>query len=294
MTKWSKKEVISEIIDKYITGEYTMAALGREYGLTQSGIAGIMRRNKINTDSTIMSRLNRIYNIDHKYFNIINERSAYYLGLLYADGSNDTEKSYIRLGLQERDRDILDKFKIDIQSDKPLYFVKSKSEKVRNTYILSISSREMSNRLEQLGCHKNKMYTLKFPTEEQVPEKYIRHFLRGMWDGDGSSSLHIDNKNKMRMTTSLTGTFDICNNISKTIRKYLDVSSSIHAKPTGNGVHTIFISGPIAGYKFFRWLYKDSDLWLERKYNKFLDQSNKIKERMIVSYQLRNALEGIL
>ena len=64
-------------------------------------------------------------------------------------------------------------------------------------------SKEMATDLAKAGCYNKKSLTLKFPTEEQVPSKLIRHFLRGYVDGDGC--LCCTEKTKQ---FSITGTED--------------------------------------------------------------------------------------
>ncbi len=48
---------------------------------------------------------------------------------------------------------------------------------------LHFSVKKMREDLNRLGLHQRKSLTMIFP---DVPEKYMRHFIRGCWDGDGS------------------------------------------------------------------------------------------------------------
>ena len=75
---------------------------------------------------------------------------AYILGMLFADGHNDTEKNVVTLSLQEEDKEILDKISIELGSNKPLYYVhneelsKKHGLKMKNQYRLRVSSYIMS------------------------------------------------------------------------------------------------------------------------------------------------------
>ena len=44
----------------------------------------------------------------------------------------------------------------------------------------------MTRDLENLGCFQHKTLLLKFPTEQQVPHQFLKDFVRGYIDGDGS------------------------------------------------------------------------------------------------------------
>ena len=42
-----------------------------------------------------------------------------------------------------------------------------------------------------------KTFTLRFPTENQVPKELLRHFIRGYFDGDGCVSFYTNRKTVM-------------------------------------------------------------------------------------------------
>ena len=69
-----------------------------------------MRRNGYKAKS--QSELQRKYNIDETFFDVIDtEEKAYFLGLLYADGCNATNRNAVILSLKEDDKEILEKIK---------------------------------------------------------------------------------------------------------------------------------------------------------------------------------------
>ena len=123
-----------------------------------------------------MSATNNIRN-----FEIIDtEEKAYWLGFLYADGSVSSTDNRIELGLAEKDLNHIEKFKEFIGiPNKISYRPQTKS------YRYSFKSIPCKEDLIKHGCVPKKSLILKFPTEEQVPEHLIRHFIRGYFDGDG-------------------------------------------------------------------------------------------------------------
>lgn len=94
-----------------------------------------------------------------KYFDVINtEAKAYFLGLLYADGCNvqNPNTGEISITLQEKDRDILEKLKQEIESDYPLLIYKPKSNKHQTHIVFYVYGRYIANSLERQGCVKQK------------------------------------------------------------------------------------------------------------------------------------------
>ncbi len=286
------EDEISIIIDKFTTGEYTIAKIAKEHELNTTRVRRILLKHGLSDFST-KSRLCRTFTINHNYFDIIdNERKAYWLGLLYADGNNNNKNSCIRIGLQEEDRELLEKFKIDVNSDKPLLFteISKKNPKWKNSYTMAISSRNMSNRLVELGCIPAKSLILKFPTEEQVPAHLLRHFLRGMWDGDGSSSLYFTNS-KMHMTANLVGTTNICENV-KNLLNANNFKCSIYKR--NDKTQVVVLTGNVNVYLFYKWLYNEAEIFMHRKYMKFKTQEGIISDRLLLSRQLRVAFRGVI
>ena len=100
------------------TGKYSGNQLTNYFPISQVAINGLLRRNGYDAKSA--SELKRKYPIVEDFFDEINtEEKAYILGLLYADGYNDTNRNSVSLGLKETDREILDKITVLIQPTKP-------------------------------------------------------------------------------------------------------------------------------------------------------------------------------
>ena len=62
-----------------------------------------------------VSKCQQVYGINEDYFDVIDsEDKAYFLGLLFADGCNIRcgGKHIVRIRLQEKDKYILDRFKV--------------------------------------------------------------------------------------------------------------------------------------------------------------------------------------
>ena len=141
---------------------------------------------------------NKKHNYDDSFFEKIDtEEKAYWLGFLYADGAVQKKEvvgssvnakrkmSYkVELQLAQIDKEHLEKFCKIIGSTMTKKENKL-GEKKFVSYRTTISSKKIVEDLIRLGCVPKKSLILKFPTEEQVPKKFIWDFLRGYFDGDG-------------------------------------------------------------------------------------------------------------
>lgn len=129
--------------------------------------------------------MERKYEVNDSYFdNLDSEDKAYFLGLLLSDGYNDIKNGIVSIDLQEEDLPTLRLLNSALNiTPRPIRCYENKYA-VKPRHRVVVSSRKISERLEQLEMVKQKSYNLKFP--QQVPENMLRHFIRGYFDGDGS------------------------------------------------------------------------------------------------------------
>ena len=261
-----------DIVNEYLNGDTNCCKLAIKYNVGKTTIWSLLKNRKIE----IIKKPNKTnkYSLDENYFNIVDtEDKAYFLGLLYADGYNYEERSEILLQLQELDIDILKKFNFYLKSNKPLQFKKSKKESCQNSNRIAISSKKISKRLVELGCPQAKTFKLSFPIEEQVPQNLLRHFVRGYFDGDGSFGIYkIKNrKNSFAYIVSVTSTEEFCKGLQLFLFKELEKQYSIF---DDHKMKCIKFGGRNTTYKFLDWLYKDANVFLERKYKKYIGGKN--------------------
>lgn len=98
-------------------------------------------------------------------------------------------KHIISLKLSSKDNNHLEKFKLFLNADYPIYHYISKCKigYGKSYSCLSVNSIHACNLLIKLGCIQRKTYTLKFPDQSIfINPDLIRHFIRGYFDGDGS------------------------------------------------------------------------------------------------------------
>lgn len=172
---------------------------------------------KIITKILLGDSMSRYIQDDSYFEKIDNERKAYWLGLLYADGcvSEKSENNkIIIIQLHPDDKYILEQLLKDVKSNRPLY-VSNKG------YVsINISSTKMANDLIKLGCIPRKSLVLKFSNENIVPKQLIKHFIRGYMDGDGCISTYMklrkNRKSPMLICEiKFIGTYDMLYGIKK-------------------------------------------------------------------------------
>jgi hypothetical protein len=248
------------IINLYNSG-LSQAKVGEIYNVGHYIIGKILK--KCGVQARDDSHKARKYTINENYFDSIDTpNKAYIIGLLYSDGCNYPPQHRVKLELQERDKNILEKINVEINSNKPLVFnnLSSKNANWQNTYRLDITNKHISDKLIELGVVQNKSLILEFPI--WLDYSLYAPFLRGYFDGDG----HIEWRKSKFLT--IVGTKQFCQHIKNFCENNLDINCSI--RDTANvdsntKLLCIFRKNNIK--KFLDFIYNDAELYIERKYN---------------------------
>lgn len=270
-------EEYENIIHLYNSG-LSQAKIGEIYNVGYYIIGKILR--KCGVVARDDSHKSRKYTINENYFdNIETPNQAYLLGLLYSDGCNYPPQHRVKLELQERDKEILEKINDEIQSDKPLGFnnLSGKNSNWQNTYRIDITNKHISDRLVELGMVQNKSLTLEFPL--WLEESLYAPFLRGYLDGDG----HIEWNNTRFIT--LVGTNQFCKYVKEFCENRLCINCSIYDTANKNSnTKLLHICGKEKIKAFLDFIYKDADLYIERKYN--------IYQKICMEMNINNSLSN--
>lgn len=277
------EEKVKNLHEKnYSTGE-----IANELKMKNSNVSMYLNKiyGKNRTKNLNHKVLNKKYKVNEDYFNSIDTKDkAYFLGLLYADGCISSNSNVIQIALQKEDENILEVFSKKIETIKPLRLIKSdiikgfdskKQYKRKEQILMYIHSLKMKKDLIKLGCTPKKSLTLKFPTKEQVSKQFIPDFLRGYFDGDGN----IYEGTKNRWSISIAGNIAFCNSLQLIFNEN-NINSSI-TKHITNNIYYLRIFGRLNCIDFYNFIYKDSTIYLERKYKKFkkcLNSTNIIRD----------------
>lgn len=173
--------------------------------------------------------------MNENYFDVIDSHDkSYWLGFLFADGYNSNKDIVIQL--KDSDIEVLNQFKIDIESNTELKNKTIFNKQInKNTYSvrLCISSQHMCKMLNDIGMVKCKSKILKFPN---ISKEFIPSFIRGVFDGDGC--IYIKNRSSKK---GLDASFSIYSESPEFLLgiqsalKLFGIEIGIRAKAIGTG-----------------------------------------------------------
>lgn len=214
----------------------------------------IKRRNRIKNKE----RYNAIYNVDAHYFdNIDCEHKAYWLGFMVSDGF--VNKKEISFCLKKDDIEVIESFRNDLKSNHPIKFNKD-----GNPFI-TIVCKSLCDSLYSYGLHNRKSWNFDIDNiVSKIPEEYEHHFIRGLFDGDGSIKYYnYPYLNKPQYHFGYTGLENVCLYIKNKLNIKREL---IHER---NTTYTIVSRNPDNINDIYNYLYKDATIYLSRKYNTF-------------------------
>jgi hypothetical protein len=254
MIKFDEKSK-NEICSRYLNGE-SPAKIAVDFNVSRDTIRRTLKRQSIKFKST--SDAHKKYEIDENYFQKINtEDKAYFLGLMFADGYNNTKKGEAKITLHSGDTEILNIFREKLKTNKPL-------RNDRGYIKLAIENKKMSSDLAKHGCVKAKTFIIKFP---KLRKDLVRHFIRGYFDGDGC----ITQSGKYPIF-SIVSTEKFLISIQNFLIKELKLSKTklMTRHPERNHSIRTLVYGSFGNcIPIYHYLYDNSSIFFERKKRKF-------------------------
>lgn len=245
--------VKDSIINDYISGLST-ELISQKYDCAARSVNLLLRRNKIPVnDPTYKISFNREF-----FDNIDTEEKAYILGYFVADGSNHNDFAYIC----STDLEVLEKIKVAVEYTSELEKCKKSQPHHKQIYRLNMSSTPMCKRLTELGCPRNKSFVTRFPYKNEVNDDLLRHYLRGLTDGDGC--WHITKPGNIQF--SIAGTYDLLVGCQEYFTKN-NIISYIRPK---SSIFTLHVHRFEHIKRIFHLFYDNATIYMERKYQKAL------------------------
>ena len=116
----------------------------------------------------------RKYKFNEEFFDVLNEKSAYWLGFLYADGyvrMKDGKSGELKLKLKDTDKHHIEKFLFDLKCEKP---IKCGVDNKSKFCLVTVYSNKIVNRLFELGCVNNKTQKIRLPN---LDNKLMNHLV---------------------------------------------------------------------------------------------------------------------
>ena len=224
---------------------------------------------------TYKERIKYELNCNNNFFNNLNsENSAYWAGFILADGN--VNRYCLRIELAKRDISHLEKFKKVINSG----HVISESKKLTNGKeyefcTLAISRKKICDDLTNHGIGKDKSEICYLPID--INPNYMHHFIRGLFDGDGS--FYLNPKNGCYIESAH---FKICSPvilILYQIQNILMKECSVNRTKIDNyseNCCSLVYNGNDEVRRIMNYLYKNATVYLERKHELFINHYKNI------------------
>lgn len=230
-----------------------------------------LKLQELNLKITNTNKINR--HIKSNYFSQIDTpEKAYWLGFLFTDGSVDHYKSTgrIRLQLQEKDLEILEKFKEDLGIETSIIY-----DKRSNSTCCSVEfvDEQIYNDLKEYNIIPNKTYEIDHIPYEKIPKDFWPAYALGLFDGDGS--LFVSNDYSTDVSINYTAyhesevkdfqnLINLIANISTTNKNFF--TSAWHTQWRGR----------LQVLKILDILYSNCPRHLKRKYDKYIALKNSL------------------
>lgn len=218
------------------------------------------------------SAVKQDWDLNHAYFSEIDtEAKAYILGYLLTDGNvfkpkGENASGHVRLEVSEKDRCILELMKKEFNSvNKILEF--RRDARASSTCCFSVVSNQMFNDLAKYGVIPNKTYNIHIP---KLDGSVMNHFIRGMFDGDGSIILKPNGANLI----DFCGTYEAVSQLQDILCETIGISKNKiyqneHVSKQNNITHTAHTMWWTKEDLILltSYLYKDAHYFLQRKYD---------------------------
>ena len=232
----------------------------------------------INRDVTIVKRIikehNIIYdyrpynkNLKHDFFSVINSaEKAWLIGFLFTDGSvrNIGNNYQIRLSIKLQDEEIINKIKSWLCIDTKTRYDKREGKECCG---IEISSKQMFDDLGKHGIIPNKTYYSHGIYLDKIPEEFQRDYIRGLFDGDGGISF---TGNIKEVSCDFTSYFyDTVEEFQLVIDNYINKINHNKIYRTESKSRCSW-RGRQQTLKILSYLYDNSEVYLKRKYDKYL------------------------
>lgn len=200
--------------------------------------------------------------INEHFFSSWSSKMAYVLGIIYTDGSLHRAR---RMIIGQKDPELLIKIKKLMDCNAELYFRPKK--KYRDVvsgklYLLQINHGKIYDDLIKLGLSPDKSLTVQFP---DITPKYVRHFIRGCWDGDGT--VYFEGRDGQIKAKFVSGSLAFIEGILAELEKAGLPRRTIYKLKRGSSSYS-FQFAATACERLFYYLYDgvSSDQYLKRKY----------------------------
>ena len=230
----------------------------------------IIRENLSFEGSQRYVKLDRII-LNESFFSSWSIGMAYVLGVIFTDGNLSPRGGTCPIDhftISQKEPELLAKVLALMECNAKIFFRKEhiyNGKKAGALHWFRIANNNVYNDLIKLGLSPNKSLVITFPN---VPNRYVRHFIRGCWDGDGS--VYIDKQSKRIGASFLTGSLRFMEGMVMALAEAGFPRRKIYINKGKNPSYYIRVTGTQVP-NFYNYLYDavPPTQYLERKFKLF-------------------------
>lgn len=254
-SKYNNREFLTKKYEELKNGDL----IAQEIGVTRTTVYRWLRKYGIT------SKPYKRHSVNEKYFsNIDTEEKAYYLGFIYADGCvyrGDSKNSMVfQINLSVKDRKILEDMNKAFNSDYPI--VEFDGNYGNRLCKLKISNTEFCRNLMSQGVTLRKTYECHYP--KNIRSDLERHFIRGLFDGDGC--IYRNKKRKWnRMSFHIFVEKEFSEEVRDRLKEAFDIESHIYNNTKSDVIRNLAVFSTKYLEKMYHILYDDASYYFERK-----------------------------
>lgn len=250
-----KKLIDKQILESLINEDLNCKQIAEKLFVHSDTIRKNLRLHNLKTNIGSGGQ-NRILN-NNPFEDLNNSNVQYWLGFLAADGNISSKKYYFSCHQANDDRFHISTFRDFVSKDVNIRIYNNKNG--NETYEISVGNKKLHQHLINLGLTPNKSRTLNYLGE------FTGHFIRGVFDGDGSCSTN----NIPKITTGSPLFRDqLINYFNEN-----NIKCNYREKGDKNAINPVFDVQILKNGRenFYNLLYSNYDYCLERKRLKVLN-----------------------
>lgn len=208
---------------------------------------------------------------------IKDEESAYWLGYISADGcvyKNELVLSSIDLDIINKFNTFMQRTQTFVTTEAKISTFKGKDYSCKEFYTARIHNAILINNLKDWEIKPNKSINNTFP--KNISDNLLKHYIRGYFDGNGSFYKCLSYSTKLDKTHtkygfSIEGTETFILDLQQILAQKFNKTYSTQRR---HDTETCCLSLRGNGYKsvreFLDWIYVNANVYMDRKYNKYL------------------------
>lgn len=262
---------VDELKELYYSKKLSAKEIGSLYGYSYRTVLKLMEKHglAVRTRSEVEDiKSSKTANINIDFFRTLTPDLAYLLGIMFSDGN--LHKGSVQI--TSTDKDLIDWIVKTIQYKNTVFELKPEQlkgtfESKITAYHISFRQKEVYSILLAYGLIENKSLTVKFPS---LPNEFMPHFIRGVFDGDGYVSLFPrKTSNGFDYKSGICGSSpEFMLPLAEHLNKVLSINKK--CKPNKKGCYYYSLTSKKDCIKFANYMYgNENHFGINRKKKKF-------------------------